>query len=140
MYTRDLLPVELCSVAIASSVTSTSCTVAVDMAPYFPVGRREVTFMVAILPADSTGTAANVTIRECASTSSAASTSTSPSHVLAYDGSTLTFTSTNDTCVSTFARGFVQYRYLSVEYNAAQATTGSHVAISVMALLPRRAA
>jgi hypothetical protein len=94
MNSRSTLMVSLLSVAIASSATSTSAGSAIDLANYFPVGKREVKFVIASVqaPTTSTGFVANVTIQESDST-----TTTAFTNVLAYDGSTLTVSNTDGT-------------------------------------------
>lgn len=138
MNTRNTLGVEVLKITIASSVTSTAGSTAVDLANYFPVGKREIKFAVGmLLGTTSTGIAANVTIQECESTATASFT-----NVLAYDGSTLTATlpSTDATHEILALNGMVNYRYIRATYNAAQATTGNTISLFVLAFPHVRAA
>lgn len=133
---RSTRLVSMLTAVIASSVTSTAAGSAVDLAPYFPVGKREVKFVIAsMLATTSTGYAANVTIQECDTTSTADFT-----NVLAYDGSTLTITNTDATQYFASLHGIVNKRYVRALYNAAQATTGNTLTLVVAALPVVRAA
>lgn len=138
MFTQTHYAVSLLGLTIASSATATASPATIDLGDYFPVGKREVKFCVAIVTNSTITAAANVTILEGDSTASANSTSTSLSSVKAQDGSSLTWTSTADTSVSFETHGFLTKRYLTVRYNAGQATTGSAIGIAVFAILPRR--
>jgi hypothetical protein len=131
--TRKTYTIPIAYANIASSATSTVSQVAVDLANYFPVGKREIKFVIAVTTDSTITAAANVTILEGASTASANSTSTVFTNVTAYDGSTLTYTSTADTSTAFEAYGMVTKRYLMVRYNAAQATSGSKIGIVVCA-------
>lgn len=131
MNSRNTAMVTLLKVAIASSATSTAGGSAVDLADYFPVGKREVKFVISsLLASTTTGFAANVTIQECTSTATADFT-----NVLAYDGSTLTRTlpSTDATQEVLELHGLVSKRYVRALYNSGQATTGNTITIAVLA-------
>lgn len=124
------------SVTVAASATATAAGSAVDLADYFPVGKREVKFVIAsLLASTTTGFVANVTIQEGDST-----TTTTWTNVLAYDGSTLTITNTDATHYWAEKNGIVTKRYVRALYNAGQATTGNTITIAVAALPFVRAA
>lgn len=137
MNSRTLFGVSLLALSIASSATSTSAGSAVDLANYFPVGKREIKFVIASVqsPSSSTGFVANVTIQEGDST-----TTTSFTNVLAYDGSTLTFTNTDGVSNIVERHGIVTKRYIRALYNSGQATSGSNFALAAMAFPIVRAA
>ena len=131
MYSRNTLMVQLLKTVVSSSATSTVGGAAVDLADYFPVGKREVKFVLAtLLSSTSTGFTANMTVQECDSTATASFT-----NVLAYDGSTLTKTmpSTDATHEVLELHGMVTKRYLRILYNTGQATTGITVTLNAMA-------
>lgn len=122
MNTRQSKYLELLKTVISSSATSTVGGTAIDLKDYFPVGKREIKFVLGlILSATSTGFSANMTVQECASTATASFT-----NVLTYDGSTLTksMPSTDATHEFLELHGFVTKRYVRILYNAGQATTG----------------
>jgi hypothetical protein len=124
-HTRSFRQVNLLSAVIASSVTSTAAGSAVDLAPYFNVGKREVKFVVAsMLATTSTGFVASVTIQECDTTSTADFT-----NVVDYAGSTLTATNTDATHYFGELNGIVTKRYVRALYNAGQATTGNTITL-----------
>src|SRR3989304_5353856 len=130
MYSRNTLMVQLLKTVISSSATSTVGGAA-DLADYFPVGKREVKFVLAtLLSSTSTGFTANMTVQECDSTATASFT-----NVLAYDGSTLTKTmpSTDATPEVLELHGMVTKRYLRILYNTGQATSGITVTLNAMA-------
>jgi hypothetical protein len=137
MNSRSTLMVSLLAVSIASSATSTSAGSAVDLANYFPVNKREIKFVIASVqsPSSSTGFVANVTIQECDSTATASFT-----NVLAYDGSTVTFTNTDGVSALSEKYGVVTKRYVRALYNSGQATSGSNFALAVAAFPLVRAA
>jgi hypothetical protein len=137
MNSRSLFGVSLLALSIASSATSTSAGSAVDLANYFPVGKREVKFVIASVqsPSSSTGFVANVTIQESDST-----TTTAFTNVLAYDGSTLIFTNTDGVSNIVERHGLVTKRYIRALYNSGQATSGSNFALAAMAFPIVRAA
>lgn len=137
MNARTTRMLEVLKTTIASSATSTVGGTAVDLANYFPVGKREIKFVVAaMLATTSTGFAANITIQECDSTATASFT-----NVLSYDGSTLTKTlpSTDATHEVLELHGLVTKRYIRALYNSAQATTGDTHALIVLAFPAVRA-
>ena len=133
MNTQDSILVQLLN--IKSTSTSTGVPTAVDMAPYFPVMRRSVKFVVGYVA----GTTASgdevvtITIEECASTATASFTS-----VLGPDGSTGTWTSTASGSTVFEWHGNLNYRYIRAKVVSA-GTNPKNVA-SVFALLPKRAA
>lgn len=136
MQTRNTLMVELLKTVIASSATSTVGGAAVDLRNYFPVGKREIKFVLALmLSATSTGFTANMTVQECDSTATASFT-----NVLAIDGSTLTKTmpSTDATHEILELHGFVTKRYVRILYNSGQATTGVTIPLVALAFPIRR--
>lgn len=137
MNSRSTLLVSLLNVSIASSATSTSAGSAVDLANYFPVGKREIKFVVASVhsPTTSTGFVANVTIQECDSTATASFT-----NVVTYTGSTLTFTNTDGVNLLSEGYGIVTKRYVRALYNSGQATSGSNFALTAAAFPLVRAA
>lgn len=130
VYTRSILPVSLLSTNYVSSATSTAVPTAVDMANYFPVGRREVLFVVFAAQGTTTlGCVQTVTIEECASTATASFTS-----VMNLAGTTATWTTTaNAVPLSTWFFGVLNYRYLRARYVGAT-TTGDVNTLSVMVL------
>ena len=137
MNPRSFLMVSLLNTAIAASATATVGGTAIDLADYFPVGKREIKFVVASVqaPTTSTGFVANVTIQECDSTATASFT-----NVVTYTGSTVTITNTDGVSHVTEFHGIVTKRYVRALYNAGQATTGSNFALSVVAFPFVRAA
>jgi hypothetical protein len=130
MNSRSLFGVSLLAASIASSATSTSAGSAVDLANYFPVGKREIKFVIASVqsPSSSTGFVANVTIQESDST-----TTTAFTNVLTYSGSTVIFTNTDGVSAITEFHGIVTKRYIRALYNSGQATSGSNFALAAMA-------
>lgn len=137
MNSRSTLLVSLLNVSIASSATSTSAGSAVDLANYFPVGKREIKFVVAsaMSPTTSTGFVANVTIQECDSTATASFT-----NVVTTTGSTLIFTNTDGVNLLSEGYGIVTKRYVRALYNSGQATSGSNFALVAAAFPLVRAA
>lgn len=133
---RSTIFVSLLSATVAASATATAAGSAIDLADYFPVGKREVKFIVAsLLATTSTGFVANVTIQECDSTATASFT-----NVLAYDASTLTITNVDATHYWGQLHGLVTKRYVRALYNMGQATTGNTITLAVAALPFVRAA
>src|SRR3990172_11508525 len=130
MNSRSFLMVSLLNTAIAASATATVGGTAVDLANYFPVGKREIKFVLAAVqaPTTSTGFVAIMTVQECDSTATASFT-----NVVAADGSTVTKTNTDGVNHVTEFHGFVTKRYVRVLYNAGQATTGSNFALTAVA-------
>ena len=115
---------------MSSSATSTSAGSAVDLANYFPVGKREVKFIIAsTMSTTSTGFTANVTIQESTST-----TTTDFTNVLAYDGSTVTVSTTDGTNYFSDIHGIIGKRYVRAIYNSGQATSGFTFTLNVAAL------
>jgi hypothetical protein len=129
--------VTLLNLTVASSATSTVGAAAVDLANYFPVGKREVKFVIASVqaPTTSTGFVANVTIQECDSTATASFT-----NVLTYTGSTLTVSNTDGVNYGAEHYGIVTKRYVRALYNTGQATSASNFALFVAAFPLVRAA
>ena len=131
MKSRDIIPVSLLSTNFASSYSSTAVPTAIDLANYFPVGRREVLFLVNAAFGTTTGAhTATLTIEECASTATA-----SFSSVLNYSGTTATWTTTAASIpVSTYFFGVVNYRYVRVRATCDGGTTGDFGILNVTAL------
>lgn len=129
MPTRSYVPVVLSNVLLLSSDTSTSVPTAVDLANYFPVGRREVMFTVNFIPGSTAlGVTGTTIIEENDSTSTTTFTS-----VLTYSGSTLTVTSTaNSVNTLTSLYGVVTKRYLRAR-NVGSTSTGSTLGLCVVA-------
>ncbi len=128
--------VSMLSVTIASSATSTVGGSAVDLANYFPVGKREVKFVVAsLLASTTTGFIANVTIQESTST-----TTSDFTNVVDYAGSTLTVSNTDATHYFAELNGIISKRYVRALYNSGQATSGNTITLAVAALPTVRAA
>lgn len=130
MYSRSVLPVSIISTNFLSSATSTAVPTAVDLANYFPVGRREVPFVVTQGFGTTTlGCVATFTIEECASTATASFTS-----VLNAAGSTATWTTAaNAVPLNTSFNAIINYRYVRVRYVGAT-TTGDYCVLNVTAL------
>lgn len=128
-YSRSMLPVVVNKVMLLSSDTSTAVVTAVDLANYFPVGKREVLFDVAMITSStSLGNAATLVIEECDSTSTASFT-----QCLAVDGSTATFSlSANAVSLSTYFYVNVTKRYVRTRY-VGTTSTGGTIALSVIA-------
>lgn len=131
MNTRNIFTISMLNTSIAASATATAAGSAIDLANYFPVGKREIKFILAAIqsPTTSTGFVANMTVQEGDST-----TTTTWVNVLAYDGSTLTKTNTDGVSHITELHGIVTKRYVRILYNAGQATTGSNFALVAVAL------
>lgn len=112
--------VTLLQTTIASSVTSTASGSAVDLANYFPVGKREVKCVLGVvLGTTTTGFTGSLTLQESDST-----TTTSRTNVVTYTGSTVTLTSGDGAHALTEFHGIITKRYVNVIYNGGQATTG----------------
>lgn len=123
MNTRSFLMVNLLQAAVASSATSTAAGSAVDLANYFPVGKREIKFVIgAVLASTTTGFQANVTIQENDSTATASFTNVGDA-LLTTDG----------THTLTEAHRFVSKRFVRILYNTAQATSGNTINLVAMA-------
>lgn len=136
MHTRSVLPVNLTKVMLLSSDTSTAVPTAVDLANYFPVGKREVIVNCAFVPSStSLGIAATVILEQGDSTSTTGFTS-----VLAGDGSTLTWTSTANAVASlNTGYGIINSRYVRARY-VGSTSTGGTIAVVVNVLPIVRAA
>lgn len=136
MNTRSVLPININKVSLLSSDTSTAVVTAVDLANYFPVGKREVMVTCSFVPSStSLGVAATVILEQSDSTST-----TSFSSVLAADGSTLTWTSTaNAVAASNIGYGVINSRYIRTRYTGTTSTGGT-IAIVVNAFPIVRAA
>lgn len=130
MNSRRFLMISLLGLSVASSATATSAGSAVDLADYFPVGKREVKFVLASVqsPTTSTGFVAIMTIQENDSTATASFT-----NVTGVDGSTVTKTNADGVSHVTEFHGFVTKRYIRVLYNTGQATSGSNFALVALA-------
>ena len=130
MNTRNVIPVSLLSTNALSSATSTAVPTAVDLANYFPVGRREILYVVSIAAGTTTLSAtATLTLEECASTSTASFTS-----ILNAAGSTATWTTTaNSVPTNTSFYGISNYRYVRARY-VCSTSTGDYVILNVTAL------
>ncbi len=129
MNTRSILPVTINKVMLLSSDTSTAVVTAVDLANYFPVGKREVMFTCSFVPSSTAlGVAATVVLEQSDSTST-----TSFTAVLAGDGSTGSFSHASNavSSVNTFY-GLVNSRYVRTRYVGAT-STGGVIAIVVNA-------
>ena len=118
---------------ILSSSTSTSSIAAVDLGPYFSVGKREVKFVIALTSLSTLTTTAAVTLVQGSSASTANSTSSAMSTILGIDGSSGTFTSTADTSAAFEWHGFVTSRYIQARY-IGSTSTGSTWGVTVFAL------
>lgn len=131
MNTRSVLPVTILSTNLLSSITTTAVPTAVDMANYFPVGRREVLFVVSIAGATtSLNGGQTVIIEECASTATASFTS-----VINYSGTTATWTTTaNSVPLSTYFYGVLNYRYLRARTVGTTVTGPDYNFVSVVAV------
>lgn len=129
MNARSYSAVVLVKTFLLSSDTSTAVPTAVDLANYFPVGKREVKFLVAVTnPSTSLGAAATVTLQQSTSTSTTGFT-----NILAYDGSTLTFTSTVNASSAFETHGIVTQRYIRALY-VGTTSTGTTLGVVVFAL------
>ena len=136
MYTRSFVGVSLTNISLLSSDTSTAVPTATDLAPYFPVGKREIKFLVNFIPSStSLGITATATLQQNTSTST-----TTFTNVIAADGSTVTWTSTaNSVPTLTESHALITMRYVRVLYTGATSTGGT-IAIAVNALPSVRAA
>jgi hypothetical protein len=136
MNTRDVLPVSINQVMLLSSDTSTAVVTAVDLANYFPVGKREVIFTCAFVPSStSLGIAATVVVEQSDSTST-----TSFVAVNNAAGSALSFShSANAVASLNTLYGVVNSRYVRTRYVGATSTGGT-IALSVNVLPIVRAA
>lgn len=109
MHSRSVLPVTILSTNLLSSITTTAVPSAIDMANYFPVGRREVLFVVTIASGTTTVAGGQVVIIE----ENDSTTTTSFTSVKDYSGSTATWTTAaNAVPLSTYFYGVLNYRYL----------------------------
>lgn len=132
MNTRSSLMVTLLQTTIASSVTSTAAGSAVDLANYFPVGKREVKCVLGVtLGTTTTGFTANLTLQQGDST-----TTTTWNNVLTYTGSTVTITSGDGAHALTEFHGIITSRYVRALYNGGQATTGGPALTFVAMVFP----
>jgi hypothetical protein len=128
MNTRSMFGVALVSTAILSSDTSTAVPTAVDLANYFPVGKREVKFIVAVTnPSTTLGAAVTVTLQECASTATASFT-----NIVDYAGTTATWTSGVNTSTAFEFNGIVTKRYVRAIWTAST-STGTTLGVVAMA-------
>ena len=127
MGARSNIALSLTNVSLLSSDTSTAVPTAVDLANYFPVGRRSVKAVINTIPSSTAlGVTASVTIQECASTSTANFT-----NVLTVSGSTATVTSTaNSVAVMTELEIVSSLRYIRAIYTGATSTGGT-IALAV---------
>lgn len=132
MNTRSTLMVTVLQTVLASSVTSTSEGAAVDLANYFPVGKREVKCVLGVvLGTTTTAFTANLTLQESDST-----TTTTFTNVLTYTGSTVTVTNGQGAHVLTEFNAIIGKRYVRAIYNGGQATTGGPSLGFVAAVFP----
>lgn len=132
MNSRSSLMVTLLQTTIASSVTSTAAGAAVDLANYFPVGKREVKVVLGIvLGTTTTAFTANLTLVESNSTSTADFT-----NALTYSGSTVTITNGQGAHALTEFHAVISKRYVAAIYNGGQATTGGPQLGFVAAIFP----
>ena len=131
MNSRSILPVSITSAALLSSATSTAVVTAVDLANYFPVGKREIRFVVSVITSSTAlGNAlGGLVIEQCDSTSTA-----SFEQVYAVDGSTATFAlAANAVSYSTWFDANITKRYVRTRYTGTT-STGGVIAIDVVAL------
>ena len=141
MYTRDHFAVPIVWRKSTSAAGATAQSVGVDMAPYFPVGRRSVKFLVSYIAATTVADeTVKLTLQECATLTSEASTSTSPTNILLTDGTTATWTSTAAASSGFEIEAVLNYRYVNVGYNNASTSSGGSYSIIVAALPIVRAA
>ena len=136
MNTRSILPVNINKVSLLSSDTSTAVVTAVDLANYFPVGKREIRFLVSMVTSStSLGNAVTLVLEQGESTSTTGFT-----QVYAADGSTATFSlAANAVSFSTWFDANITQRYVRTRYVGTTATGGT-IAILVNALPMVRAA
>lgn len=127
MNTRSILPVSINKVMLLSSDTSTAVVTAVDLANFFPVGKREVMFGVSMVTSStSLGNAATLVIEQGDSTSTTGFT-----QVYAVDGSTATFSlAANAVSFSTYFYAAINSRYVRTRY-VGTTSTGGTVALVV---------
>ena len=133
MANLKTLGVPIAYATILSSSTSTASIAAVDLGPYFSVGKREVKFCVALVSDSTLTTTATVTLLQGSSASTANSTSSLMSTILGIDGSSGVFLSTADTIYAAEWHGFVTSRYIQARY-IGSTSTGSKWSVVVFAL------
>ena len=132
MNSRSSLMVTLLQTTIASSVTSTAAGSAVDLANYFPVGKREVKCVLGVvLGTTTTAFTASVTLQQGDST-----TTVTWTNVLTYSGSTVTLTNGDAAHALTEFHGIITSRYVRAIYNGGQATTGGPSLGVIAAVFP----
>ena len=130
MNSRSILPVSITKVMLLSSDTSTAVVTAVDFANYFPVGKREVRFVISqITSSTALGNAMTLVLEESDSTSTTAFT-----QVLAGDGSTASFTlAANAVSYNSYFDAAITKRYVRTRYTGTT-STGGLIAVVVNAL------
>lgn len=136
MHTRSSLAVAVVNSMLLSSATSTVVPTAVDLANYFPVGKREVKFLIGFITSStSLGNAATVILEESVSTSTTAFTT-----IVDAAGAGGTYTLAAD-AVSNVAEAnlFVSKRYIRARY-VGTTSTGGTIGIVVTAFPLVRAA
>ena len=120
--TRTTLAVAVTNIMLLSSDTSTAVPTAVDLAPYFPVGKREVKFLVGFITSStSLGNAATIVIEEGASTSTTGFTT-----AVDYAGSGGTYSLASN-AVSNVAEAnlVINKRYVRARYVGTTSTGGT---------------
>jgi len=136
MHTRSSLAVEVVTTSLLSSATSTAVPTAIDLANYFPVGKREVKFLVAFVTSSTAlGNAATVILEEATSTSTTAFTTIVDA---AGAGGTYTLAANALSNVAE-ANLFVSKRYIRARY-VGTTSTGGTIGIVVTAFPLVRAA
>lgn len=120
MNSRSSLMVTVLQAVIASSVTSTAGGGAVDLANYFPVGKREVKTVLGI----TLGTTTTAFLATIALQQSDTTTTTDFSNVVNPDGSTITLTNGQGAHALTEFHAVITKRYVRATYVGGQATTG----------------
>lgn len=132
MNSRSMLYVPMVNVSLLSSSTSTAVPTAVDLANYFPVGKREVKFVIGIINSSTAlDTTATVTLEECASTSTASFTG-----IVTSAGATAAYTSTANASTSFEVNAIVNYRYVRAKYVGTTSTGGTFgIVVGVLPLV-----
>lgn len=132
MNSRSMIYVPMVGLHVLSSDTSTAVPTAVDLANYFPVGKREVKFVVGITNSStSLGATATVTLEECASTSTASFTG-----IVTSAGATAAYTSTANVSTSFEVNAIVNYRYVRAKVVGTTSTGGTlGVVVGVLPLV-----
>jgi len=131
-----MLEVAMVSTTFATTSTSSASGGAIDLANYFPVGRREVKFVIAAYN-QSTQTV-TLDIQQCASTATASFTNC----FIAGTTSTAEYTLTAGTTVAGITTLFevnaeVDYRYVRVLWTQTASTDTGKYSGFMAAVLPR---